>query len=398
MLKPTSGKLPHTRVSLRFCPDPDSLAIHFLIHDAQASMVLQAPPLLSPPELTLDLPASRDLWCANSAEAWRDNYLLSGHGTDGERGLSIAQSISHVSQIRDQRGIDTALSALIAVYCTWTAVWNQLQLYALFRATTSSQSSADILVASRSSENDLSPLLERFRMILGDWSDHFQPEMALVLERTMLNMHLSFEQVQLFAGKEGEAEARRVFPILQQWSTSIDARKAIWHAGQVLKAARQCSVKHLRGFEAICLYHAGMAFWTYAIVSASTTEQPHVQRERRTSLAATKSSASELVWLDGDDVPAVQRFTALGRGTPVLANFAHKRDTGNVLPILLGNPKAIMEACIELLKQTSEMEGDGTLPPLVENLSQLMQDLGNAAQELLQGGLRRSKETHSTHR
>ena len=217
-------------------------------------------------------------------------------------------------------------------------------------------------------------------MILADWIDHFRPEMALILERTMLNMHMSFEQVQLFAGKEGEGEARR------------DARKAIWHAGQVLKAAKQCPAKHLRRLGAICLYHAGMAFWTYAIVSTFTTNLPHTHIDHRPSTFATKPSTLELAWLDGDDVSAVQRFIALGRGTPVLCDSSPICETGNVLPVLLDNPNAIMKVCIDLLQQDSPMEGDGTLPLLVGNLSQLMQDLGNAAHETLQGGVGRSKE------
>ena len=371
------------------------LAIHFLIHAAQNSMALQIPLLLSPAEITLDLPASKDLWCSSTAEAWRNAYLRNAGASTPEKSLSISQSISHVSMIRDQPGIDVPLSAMIAVHSVWSAVWSDLHFNALVTAHTPSHTASEILVVSNSWDSGLLQLLARFHLVFSDWNE-FRPQMALVLERILLNMHISFEQVQLLAGKEGEEEARRVLPLLQRWSATSDARRAVWHAGQVLKAARQCPQRHLRDFEAVCLYHAGMTFWSYAIVSASVSDQQDGYGDHQTSRSRPHISASELVWLDGDDCPAVQRFIALNRGTPVVCGPSGESDGRNMFPITLENPKAIMNICIELLRGNSPMEVGCTPLPLVENLSQLMQDLGIAAQELLQGGLRRAREPQTT--
>lgn len=354
-------------------------------------MALQKPPLVSPSEMTLELPAARELWCAESAQAWRAVYLQFGSGQT-EKGLSIAQSVSHISQIRHQDYLDRPLSAMIAVYCTCSAVWNQSQLNSIMNPPHQSASSFDALLGSNSWDGGLLKMLDQFPLVFSDWDNLFQAEISLVLQRILLSLHVSFDQVQLFAGKEGEDEARRAFPLLRHWSTTSDARKAVWHSGQILKAARRCPLKYLRDFQAVCLYHAGMTFWTYAVVSASSSDEKQTYHNRQLLQSTLNTASSDLVWLDGDDSPAVQRFIALNRGNPVVRdlNFGRGGTDGN--SISLNNPKGIMDICIRLLRLNSPVTGEGTPLPLIENLSQLMHDLGNAAQELLQGGLKRTRE------
>jgi len=354
-------------------------------------MAQQISPLLSPAELTQELPVSRDLWCAKNPGEWRDIYLQIGIST--RKGVSIAHCISFLPQILDQPDLDVALSALVAIHCVWAIVWNNSQLSAIVRGPLRNEPLPNALLASTPWENGIPQFLENFRLILLDWNELFRPEMALVLERTLLNVHVSFEQVQLFAGKEGEEEARRMFPILRQWSTTSDARKAVWHAGQVLKAATHCASTHLRDFQAICLYHAGMTFWAYAVLLASPSGQqqlhPRCQSHPR---ACSGFGSAELVCLDGNDGPAVQKFVALGRGSPVINPLTSTSHSGLARPIHLEDQKAVMDVCIKLLRRKSPGEEDRSSLPLVENLSQLMGDLGNAAHELLHGGARRSRE------
>lgn len=354
-------------------------------------MVHQISPLLSPAELALELPASRDLWCANNPGKWRDIYLQLGISM--LKKVSVAHCISYIPQIPDQPDLDIALSALVAIHCVWATVWNNLQLNALIRGPLPNESLPNALLASTPWENGIPQFLEKLRLVLLDWDELFQSEMALVLERILLNIHVSFEQVQLFAGKEGEEEARRVFPVLRQWSTTSDARKAVWHAGQVLKAATHCASKHLRDFQAVCLYHASMTFWAYAVLLASSSGQQQLHPRRRSPSRATPGFGSaELVWLDGSDGPTVQKFVALGRGSPVISPLASTLPSGLTQPIHLENQKAVMDVCIKLLRRDLPVEDDKSSLPLIDNLSQLMRDLGNAAHELLHGDFRRSRE------
>lgn len=353
-------------------------------------MALQVPPLISPAELALDLPASRESWCSRTAKDWRHIYLKTNILGPG-KSIPIAQCTSSISQIREQHNVDTLFSMMVVVYCTWAIVWNNEQLRALLLAQPMHQSSESTLALS-SWDNGLGRLLEQLCLILSDWQEVFRPELTLVFERTLLNSHISFENVQLFAGKEGEEEARRTYPILQNWSNTNEARKAIWHAGQVLKAASECPPKHLRDFQAVCVYHASIAFWAYAVVSASSKVHTHSQIESGATRELTASTDSEVVWMNGNDSPAVQRFIALNRGIPVVCDLRRKQGLGDAALISLQNPKEIMNLCIDILKTNSSISGDDTLLPLVDNLSQLMRDLGTAAQQVLERSSHRQRE------
>jgi hypothetical protein len=359
-------------------------------------MAQQVPPLLCASEMTLELPSSRELWTAKSANQWREVYVQLDDSLQ-DKSISIAQGISQVSEILGYRGLDISLSAMVVVHSVWGAVWNHLQLHSLVRGQVTYQNSTGSLLAPNPWDNSVSQLLEQLRFIFSDWGDRFRPEMALVLERIILSLHVSFEQVQLFAGKEGEEEARRVLPGLRQWVITKDARKAVWYAGQVLRAAAKCSAKVLQNFNAVCVYHAGMTFWTYAVLLDSTAshQRPHNESQQMSG-SNSASEDSELVWLDGPDGPSIQKFIALNRGKPVVGSFTQQlhTDTGQAIP--LSNAKAIMNVCIELLQRGTGVGGDGTSMPLVENLSQLMRDLGKAAHELMQGNGRRSRGQHSS--
>lgn len=354
-------------------------------------MAQQVPPLLCASEMTLELPSSRKLWTARNASQWRDIYVQLDDSLQ-DKSISIAQGVSQVGELRNYRGLDITLSAMVIVHSVWGAVWNHLQLNSLVRGQGTHQNSSENLLAPNPWDNSISQLLEQLRFIFSDWGAQFRPQMALVLERVVLSLHVSFEQVQLFAGKEGEEEARRVLPGLRQWVFTKDARKAVWYAGQVLRAAGRCSSKAMQNFNAVCVYHAGMTFWTYAVLLDSSSNQQRLHADiQQASGSNSASEDNEMVWLDGPDCPGVQRFIALNRGKPVIESFNQQnhREPGEAIP--LTNAKAVMDVCIELLQRGTGFGGDGTSMPLVENLSQLMRDLGKAAHELMQGNGRRSK-------
>ena len=348
-------------------------------------MACQVAPLLAPTELSLSFPASKELWSASSAQEWRTLYLDNDR-TLVDKGLSISQGINSVSQLRDQQNIDLTFAATLVIHSTWAIVYSNSLLNSLTRPQTFGQNHLE--TPSDSCQNSGTVhLMEQILINLSDWEGSLQPELALVSERTLLNLHLSFEQVQVFAGREGEEEARRAFPVLQRWAESSDARKAIWHAGQILKAARGCSSAALREFGSICVYHAGLTFWAYAVLLAARQNTSQSQTHASRGL----QNVGDPVWLDGDDVPAVQRFISLNRGTPVVRDATGK-PSGSISP---SNPKALMELCISMLRKNNHVLDQGEDLPLVENLNQLMRDLGNAAHGLLSGHLKRSNE-HQT--
>src|SRR5205814_3806670 len=93
--------------------------------------------------------------------------------------------------------------------------------------------------------------LQNFQLISSDWNEMLSAQESMVLNLLMMNLHVSLDDLQLFSGKEGEDQARRMYPVLQQWSDSAESRKALWHAGQILGQAKQFPPGHLKDFYAV---------------------------------------------------------------------------------------------------------------------------------------------------
>jgi hypothetical protein len=191
-----------------------------------------------------------------------------------------------------------------------------------------------------------------------------------------MNMQVSFEELQLLAGKEGNEEAHRVYPILKLWSESRKSREAIWHAGQIVRAAASADPRQpLREFYAVALYHASLALWAYGMISLGMSRD-----SQSMDGSLDGSSLEESICLDSDDSAAVQRFISLKRGMPVIRQFP-SRDGDNSKYARLDHPKAVMATIINILGRNGSADND-ILPPLIENLAHLMRDLGNAAEAI----------------
>lgn len=215
-------------------------------------------------------------------------------------------------------------------------------------------------------------MLDNFCISVSEWKGGISSDIVMFQHLCMMNLHVSFEELQLFAGKEGSEEAHKVYPSLKTWKESRKARQAIWHAGQVVRAARTCHPNHLKGFCAIALYHASLAFWVYGMISISTSRS-----DKASKYAHETSSDDEHIWLDGVETAETRKFIAVGRGCAVITEDS---DGGERAPTSTGleNPKAVMDIMIRILSNRSN--GDSlSVSPLAENLVRLMRDLGNAA-------------------
>jgi hypothetical protein len=84
----------------------------------------------------------------------------------------------------------------------------------------------------------------------------------------------------------------------------------------------------------------------------------------------------ELIWLNGEETADIQRFFTLGRGIPMIRASSRLDKEGGSCRV--DNPRDVMETIIHIMEKNCS-HGSNVLPPLVENLGQLMSDLGNAA-------------------
>ena len=196
-----------------------------------------------------------------------------------------------------------------------------------------------------------------------EWQGGISAPVALKLELCLMHLHVSLEDIQVFGGKEGQTEARKTVPQLQAWAQSRDAREALYHAGQALKAASQLEPGTLRGFAAVAVYHASLVLWAYGVL---VDPRP-----------LSAGAPSTILRLDTDDTADLQRFLIMGQGSPCIRDYSEaSEEMPRTVPIT--SPAKTMISVVALLLNSSGGDDRAALP-IVTNLSKLMRSLGKAA-------------------
>ncbi|KAF1816413.1 hypothetical protein P152DRAFT_389602 [Eremomyces bilateralis CBS 781.70] len=341
---------------------------HLFQHDTQVSMCLMFfSPLISYAEMHLPLPESRELWLAESAEAWKYALMRVTRHIYSDRHISLVEGIKQIDCFSILGPvIDRHESRKALLYGLWRLVWEYRQFSSLIKVNTNHYG---LIMSSRFQE--LHQSLQNFRICC---DEPLAPTVdskwiTLTLELVFMHLHMSMEDVQVFAGLEGEADAKRIYPSLCSWFNTSAARQAIWHAGQVVRVAKLQASRHLRGFYSVALYHSTLAFWAYGVILQS--------RDRVEPLSTEPDSqpthSDPVVWLDGPENVDVKRFVSLNRGSPALQDpQAH----GGVA--LISIPPAVMDIVIKTLQDNHDHDGtssNGSRPPLIENLVQLLRGL-----------------------
>lgn len=313
------------------------------------------------------------LWKAKSASKWAEEYMayLSTNGHHPPAGIACVHTAQDM--LEAQYRIDLGFSVDIALSRFWKVIWDARQLQ-----TGTKQHAAGLVTASLTSghwQHELSQTLRNFCMIIGE-AEPLSSATNLMHEYLLLNVYVSFEELSLFAGKEGHREARRAYPSLKKWADSRDSRQALWHAGQVLREATTFPSGTLFGFHAVSLYHAGLTLWAYGLLTNGLRqEQKHGTNKNRDGPVLNGNS---VVFLDGIETGDVQKFVALNRATPAICqrrlavNGANKEEA-----VFLDNSEAVMATVAAILQ--SNYQTRRFTPTLVENLVHLMGDLGKAA-------------------
>lgn len=351
-----------------------SLVYHFFLHDAQASIALNINPLISYAELQLPLPARRQLWEASTADEWKRVYFpcTAAAGPDPDRLPSLSDTLRDMSQLANFQGwIDSQLAGLLSLHGISALITEYHRIKSISRG--SSRHWNALIIQSR--QQELSQALQHFRMLCSEWA---APDILLIQEMMAMLLHMSLEDLQLFAGKEDKKSARRAYCDALEWIKSTDSRRAVWHAGQAVRVVSENHNRRLllSGFYAIVIYYASLAFWSYGVISSQAKSDltgmrtsPNVLHE-----ACAEGSAPPTVSLNESETIDVQMFIEFGRGSPALK-------TAEGTAAFLDDPSATTGFVREVLQSNYQSEKDAGLPQLVQSLCQLMQDLGNAAEK-----------------
>ncbi|RBA09056.1 hypothetical protein FPRO05_07336 [Fusarium proliferatum] len=347
------------------------LAIRAFIHDSQVSMAYFQAPAISYAELNMAVPYPPSVWFAEGRNEWRQELL---HCTRGSRRLLLTEVLADVTVLETCRGqADLPLCCFTAIHALANQVWDlQQQFTLLFSAPETKRCRMDSWCMNR--QRDLYQDLITIRMYCERHVAHY--EIHLLLEYVMMVLHAPMAHIQRFAGREGENEARRVAPIVSEWKQSSAARVAIWHAGQVLRRARQFPPTTLQSFYAVATYHAALVLWTYSILGNQSSKQGEIVVPNGMSRnGSTDESSMTPIMLDGEENDDSRAFCILGHGTPGLSHSAYTGVTSTFYT--LADPTLIMQLSADTLR-SNLLSTDHAPPLLICNLIGLMEDLGSS--------------------
>ncbi|KAK0734128.1 hypothetical protein B0T26DRAFT_760975 [Lasiosphaeria miniovina] len=341
------------------------LAFHAYLRDSQVSMTQFCNPHISYAELTLPLPCSKELWFARSAEEFKVHYLGTA-AAGGKQPPSLGDLFRDINLLSiTSQLMDVQFAVSVYLHGFWSMIWEYRQLNSVYRPTAQSPAfanSTSLLLETRHQE--LCKQLQGFQFVTLNQSDMMSAQESLMLHLLLMNLHVSLDDLQLFSGKEGEEQARRVYPTLQRWSTSVDARQAIWHAGQILRHGKRFPLGHLKDFYAIGVHHASLCLWTHGVIERASRPPGHQQHGHL--------GYNGTVYIDGDDCPIVHRYISFGQGR------ASIRGPTNTSSAVVDDPRGYMEVTQEILR-ANFIGGPDSLPPISENIIHLLKQLSNAA-------------------
>ncbi|KAK0657331.1 hypothetical protein B0T16DRAFT_401475 [Cercophora newfieldiana] len=363
------------------------LVFHAYLRDSQVSMTQFCNQSMSYAELTLPLPCSKELWFARTAEEFKIRYL-EARVTEGKRAPSLVDLLRDVNLLSTNHyQLDVQFAISVYLHGFWSLIWDFRQSNSVFRLTDHSPGLGGGNLILNSRRQELERLLHNFQLVTFDWHEMLSAQETMVLHLLLMNLNVSLDDLQLFSGKEGEVQARRIYPTLRTWSESPEARQALWHAGQILRQGKLFPPGHLKDFYAVAVHHAALCLWTHSVVTRAALPQgqhqyPHHQQQQQNPLGY---GGEEMVFLDGEGAPHapahVHRWLTFGQGRAAIRgpdNTMRNAVASPPVVALLSDPRCCMEVAQEVLK-ANFVEGQESLPPISENIMSLLRQLGNAA-------------------
>ncbi|KAH9218661.1 hypothetical protein DL95DRAFT_434210 [Leptodontidium sp. 2 PMI_412] len=353
------------------------LVIHLFLHDTRASVALQKGALISFTELSFSLPAARSLFLASSAVEWKTLYLE--HKTPMWRApprlLDALHDTTIVDDLHDECDVSLCYTALLHGF--WGQIWAYLESCKFHLTGHNKPDSAHQLWLT-TQHRELCRDIETFQMSLSRGSKH-SPDLFMTVELFLMILYVSPEELQRFAGKGGEEAAIQVIPSLEQWASTSQARKAVWHAGQVFRAAAQMPPAGLRDFLAIAVYFASLTLWTYSNLCPSSSRSGS---ERPKSRLSNLQDTTSIAVVDGPETRETRAFISGHLDNPALTlvkslePIIENLDGSNATTVRLADPNAALKIARDLYRSNFPVM-DGPLPPLVENMGNLMRDLSS---------------------
>ncbi|KAF9762377.1 hypothetical protein IL306_003434 [Fusarium sp. DS 682] len=333
------------------------LVIRAFLHDIQTSILLWKGPTLAHSQLDFALPAAHDLWKASSSQIWWGLHLT--------KGPFPPCGFPRLSDVRDCQSVMTEQNTWVdkescckaALYGLWGQIWTYRNAVMHRYHAAPDRPGSDVPDWARSLYQEL---YEGLRQLSNQLQATQTPksELLLLSDFFMMIIHISLDDIQRLAGRKGEEESRRAMQLLENtWLPGPESRYAVWHAGQALRHAHECTPTTLRGFNAMVVYLASLTLWAYGLLS---------QR----ALNGHQGAGQELLSLNGTETRESTMFLELGQGIPSLSS-----PEGSCLHLEpVSNYVAVLSLARLILRRNYPVASEA-MPPLVESLCRQLGDL-----------------------
>ncbi|KAI5917498.1 hypothetical protein F4810DRAFT_696169 [Camillea tinctor] len=346
------------------------LVYHIQSHCSQAALMTSVSSPLSCTEISLRLPQSRRLWLASSATEWKQ--VVECEFKDQITHSSIIDCLMDLSQIgRLPSFYDIRLAKSAVLYSLSMMLQNYRHLH-LITAESGEIADREGILMDDSHYRWLFKAFENIYQILKAETVNAKPpaSMLLLVELLLLHLHASVDQMELLAGKEGYEEAQISYSTLRRRVGTPEARRSLWHAGQVLRWARLLPIEEVTDFHCMAVYHASLCFWACGVImEKDSSNSEHMFP------GDTNASIEETVLLDGEETLITQAWISYNNGRPVLSkNRRHEVDKESVIPIESTN--ILLQICIDIVR--CKYPSRVLLPPTTECLCNLMHALAHS--------------------
>jgi hypothetical protein len=238
------------------------------ILQAQSSLVFDVNMSIAPVEMSCPLPARRDWWDARSASEWWLTNPVTGRRHGALSLKDLLRDPSLLSMNRDYLDVHFAQLALLG------GCWVLVREYRQFCALACEQNSLDTDLQTLR-RDVLVRYLERVEMECKACGA-LSCEVEMFFQVVMMHAYVPFRDLETFAGRESDhANAKVSEEIICLWSQRKDAWHAVYHAGQVVRAAEAFAVGTLSDFYTIAFFHAVLLLWTYGVFQQDLRSDLH---------------------------------------------------------------------------------------------------------------------------
>ena len=302
------------------------------------------------------VPQPRDLWLARDHAEWSRIYLVQQHNCNYvPRIMDLFVSIPSIPVITES--LDSGLAMKVSFHLIGGLI-TEYQLSAQ-QPHAMSQDGPD---STLSRKRELKTVITKFDHV---FSSHICAANigCFIVSYLSMTLNVSIKNIETLAGKAGEQESRDMYKIMKDWPETVEAREAIWHAGQVLRLFKL--LDRLTSFQIIMVYHAGLVLFAYSILSRVRGRVP-------VPVAYTDSA----VCLNDVSSSDAGEFIRNGCSQPMLRSDF--RGTQRVTTPLLTTEDAVEIISEVVLNRSYNCEG--LSPRLVHGLVNLLKDLASAIQ------------------